>query len=96
MRLLKDKGNYCLITVDGTDYEIAELGRSFYSHKFQYSALRYEIALSILMGDMCWVNGPYEAGRWPDIKVFRDSLMSQLEKGEMVEADDGYIGEYPQ
>ena len=84
------------MTIDWIDYEIAELGRSFYSHKFQHSALRYEIALSILTGDICWVNGPYEAGRWPDIKVFRDSLMSHLEKGERVEADDGYIGEHPQ
>ena len=77
------------MTVDGTDYAIAEHGRFFYSHKFKHTALRYEIALSILTGDICWVNGSYEAGRWPDIKVFRDSLMSHLEKGERVEADDG-------
>ena len=52
--------------------------------------------LNVLTGDICWVSGPYVAGKWPDIKVFRDSLMSRLEKGERVEADDGYIGEYPQ
>ena len=40
------------MTVDGTDYEIVELGRTFYSQKSKYSALRYEIALSILMGDI--------------------------------------------
>ena len=95
-RLLKDKKNNCLLTVDGTDYDIAELVRTFYSHKIQYSALRYEVALSILTGDICWISGPYEAGSWPDIKVFRDSLMSHLEKGERAEADDDYIGEHPQ
>jgi len=85
-----------LLTVDGTDYEGPELGRNWYSHKFKRSAVRYEIALCILTGDICWVSGPYEAGAWPDIKIFRDSLMSHLEKGERVEADDGYIGEHPQ
>ena len=93
---LKDKQNDYLMTVDGTDYEIVELGRSFHSHKFQQSVIRYEIALSILTRDICWISGPYESGSWPDIKIFRDSLMSRLEKGERVEADDGYIGEHPQ
>ena len=93
---MKDKKNNCLLTVDGTDYDIAELVRTFYSHKIQHSALRYEVALSILTGDICWISGPYESGSWPDIKIFRDSLMSRLEKGERVEADDGYIGEHPQ
>ena len=32
----------------------------------------------------------------PYIKVFRDLFMSHLEKGERVEANDSYIGEYPQ
>ena len=85
-----------MLTVDGTDYEGPELGRNWYSHKFKRSAVRYEIGLCILTGDICWVSGPYEAGAWPDIKIFRDSLMSHLEKGERVEADDGYIGEHPQ
>ena len=85
-----------MLTVDETDYEIAELGRSFYSHKFQHLALRYEIALRILTGDVYWVSSPYKDGKWSDIKVFRDSLMSHLEKEKRVEADDGYIGEHPQ
>ena len=93
---MKDKKNDYLMTTDGTDYAIAEHGRSLYSHEFKRSALRHEIALSILMGDICWVSGPYEAGTWPDIKIFRDSLMSHLEKEERVEVDDGYIGDHPQ
>ena len=58
------------MTVDGINYKIAELVRYFYSHKFQYLALRYEIAFSVLTGDICWVSGLNEARRWPDIKVF--------------------------
>ena len=52
--------------------------------------------LSIIAGEIGWVSGPYETGKWPEIKKFRDSLMSHLEKGERLQADDGYIGEHPQ
>ena len=52
--------------------------------------------MSILTGDICRVSDPYEAGKWPDIKEFRDSLMSHLEKVERVKTDDSYISEHPQ
>ena len=42
-----------------------------------------------------WINGPYPCGTHPDIKIFRDSLLSHLSENERVEADDGYIGECP-
>ena len=58
--------------------------------------MRYEVCLCILTGDIVWINGPYNAGRWPDINIFRDSLLSHLGENERVEADDGYIGEAPQ
>jgi hypothetical protein len=90
-----DIHNDCLTTVDGTDFRIANWGRKFYSHKFKGSGLRYEVALSILGGDIVWIHGPFPAGAWNDITIFRDSLMSHLEDGERVEADDGYIGEAP-
>ena len=35
-------------------------------------------------------------GSWPDINIFRNALISELEEGERVEADDGYIGDAPQ
>lgn len=94
-RFKLDKANDCLISVDGTDIRIPELGRVFYSHKYKKSAFRYEVALCILTGDIVWINGPYPAGKWPDIEIFRDSLRSHLEKDERVEADDGYIGDSP-
>ena len=42
-----------------------------------------------------WINEPYEAGMWPDISIFRNSLKSHLGVNERVEADDGYVGEAP-
>ena len=90
-----DIANDCLVSVDGTDFRIEQRGRKFFSHKFKGSGLRYEVAISILCGEIVWVNGPYPPGRYNDLMVFRDSLMSILEDGERVEADDGYLGEAP-
>ena len=42
-----------------------------------------------------WVNGAYECGSWPDISIFHNALLSELDEGERVEADDGYTGESP-
>ena len=75
---------------------VPENGRTFYSFKFKKSGLRYEICLCIKTGEIVWINGPYECGMWNDLQIFRNSLMSHLEPGERVEADDGYIGEHPQ
>jgi hypothetical protein len=82
--------------VDGTDFRIeTPYGehKKFYSHKFKKSGLRYEVAISIQAGDIVWVNGPFPCGQWPDIKIFRRSLIKKLPFGEKVEADDGYRGE---
>ena len=75
---------------------VPENGRTFYSFKFKKSGLRYEIYLCIKTGEIVWINGPYECGIWNNLQIFRNSLMSHLEPGERVEADDGYIGEHPQ
>ena len=65
-----DIGNDCLVSVDGTNFQIQEYGRKFYSHKFRSSGLQYEITDSIVNGSIVWINGPYECGLWPDIKIF--------------------------
>ena len=57
--------------------------------------MHYEVALGILSGEIKWLNGPYPCKDWPDINIFRDGLMKELELGERVEADDGYVGESP-
>jgi hypothetical protein len=58
--------------------------------------LRYEIGVDILAGNIVWLEGPYAAGKYPDIKIFRSCLAHWLDPSERVEADDGYIGEAPQ
>ena len=57
-------GSDCLLSVDGTDFRIPERGRDWYSHKFKKSAVRYEIALGIKTGDICWLSGPHQPGIW--------------------------------
>jgi hypothetical protein len=41
------------------------------------------------------VNGPYEPGIWNDLSIFKNALLSELDDGERVEADDGYRGASP-
>jgi hypothetical protein len=71
-----DLHNDCLVSVDGTDFQIPYFGRKFHSHKYKFgSALRYEIAVCILSGVLVWINGPYEPGIWNDISIFRNALL---------------------
>ena len=51
--------------------------------------------MDILAGNIVWVNGPYAAGKYPDIKIFHSGLAHWLDEFERVEVDDGYIGEVP-
>jgi hypothetical protein len=83
------------VSVDCTDFRIAEHGPKLWSYKIRKSGLRYEVCLCILTGDIVWINGPYEAGMWNDLTLFRNSLVSHLGTNERVEADDGYVGEHP-
>ena len=63
------------------------------SHKFKGAGLCYEIAISIKGGDICWTNGPFPAGKYADLTIFRRGLKKKLDPGEYVEADHGYSGE---
>ena len=86
-----------MLSVDGTDFSIYRQkgGKKFYCHKTKGSGLRYEVGISLRSGDICWIHGPFPCGDFPDVKIFRSSLLSKLEIGERVEADDGYLGEAP-
>ena len=93
-RFKNDIGNDCLITIDGTDCPINEprpFDKAYYSHKSNGPAMRYEVGVSILGGDIVWVNGPFRAGANPDLVIFKNMLMHLLEPHERVEADNGYI-----
>jgi hypothetical protein len=87
------------VSIDGTDFRIYEqkpFWKGWFSHKFNGPALRYEVGICIQSGDIVWLNGPYPAGEWNDIKIFRDSLKNVLAgivPREKVEADNGYRGE---
>ena len=39
-----------------------------------------------------WIQGPFPAGRYTDIKIFNLFLRHFLDPGERVEADEGYAG----
>jgi hypothetical protein len=89
------------MSIDGTDFRILQKGavgkgNPFASFKYKgKSALRYEVGLSILEGDLIWVRGPYPAGKYNDITIFRDCLLHHLDPYERVVADKGYVGESP-
>ncbi len=48
--------------------------------------------LDILAGNLVWIQGPYPAGKYNNIKIFNSVLRHYLEPGERVEADNGYVG----
>jgi len=89
------------MSIDGTDFRITQKGRArkgnlFASFKYKgKSALRYEIGLSILEGNLIWIEGPYPAGKYNDITIFRKHLIHRLGPSERVVADKGYVGEAP-
>ncbi len=56
------------------------------------SALQYELNVSILGGDLVWIEGPYPAGKFTDIKIFNKVLHHFLDLGEQVKANNGYVG----
>jgi hypothetical protein len=84
--------------VDGTDFCVAQKGtatkgNAFASHKYAgKSALRYELGVSILGGDLVWIQGPYPVGKYTEIKIFNKVLRLFLDLGEQVEDDEGYLG----
>ena len=100
-----DIKNDCLLSVDTTDCRIREphpfeqgWSERWSSHKFGKKAgLRYEVALGIRSGDICWVNGPFPCGMFNDWAIFnRLGLRSYLEEDERVEADNGYSAGDPE
>ena len=55
-------------TMNGTDFRIPQKGtvtkgNAFASHKYAgKSALRYELGVDILGGNLVWIQGPYPLG----------------------------------
>ena len=95
-RRVDDILNDALTSVDGTDCKVPNykpFWKGWYSHKFNHSGVRWEVAICLRTGEVVWIHGPFPCGRWPDILVFRHALISHMDVDEKAEADDGYIGE---
>ena len=77
--------NDCLMSIDGTDFRILQKGamargNKFASHKYGgKSALRYELGLDILEGNLVWIEGPYAAGKYPDVTIFQNCLKNNCQ-----------------
>ena len=91
-----DIGNRCLVCVDGMHFKIDEprpFSSRWNSHKLGGSALAYELVSNIMTGDIVAFNGPFPAGEWPDLKIFRNKTRQRLTPGEKVLGDLGYQGD---
>lgn len=92
-RLKDSHGIRYKVSVDGTDCRIFEpypFSSSWFSHKFHGPGVRYEIAVSVMTGQIVWVNGPFPCGSHSDLKIFKSNLKNRLLPGEKVIADKGY------
>ncbi len=93
--------NDCLMSIDSTNFHILQKGamargNKFASHKYGgKSALRYELGLDIFRGNLIWIEGPYAAGKYPDIAIFRNCLKNFLDPSERVVVDKGYVWKAP-
>ena len=95
-RFIGNTGERCLVTIDGVDFLILEprpLNPIWFSEKFKSAALRYELGVCIFTGHIVSYTGPFNAGSWNDLKIFRYKMKRMLSYGEKVVADKGYRGE---
>ena len=98
-RLKGDMKQDCLLSNDGVDFQVPEpqpFSKDNFSHKFNGPGIRYEVALSIKSGDICWINGPFPPGKYNDLQIFRQGLRDKLMKNERVLCDSGYYGDDPE
>jgi hypothetical protein len=69
----------------------------WFSYKFKDAVLQYKVALSIIHGDIVWLNGPFPCSTCNNLSIFQyGGLKDTLEEGEQVEADDGYAALGPE
>jgi hypothetical protein len=86
------------MVLDATECEIERpedptFQRLYYSGKVGYHTIKYEIAVEIESGEICWAAGG-EPGSMADITLCRKyQIGSHLLPGEGILADKGYIGE---
>ncbi len=81
------------MTVDGTDFHVPQRGTATKGNAFasQHTVLHYELGVSILGGDLVWIQGLYPTVKYNDIAIFNKVLRHFLDSGEQVEAEEGYV-----
>ena len=82
--------------VDGTDFWMCELKpftKDFYPHKFAKAGLPYEVGVCIQTGLIVWINVSFAVGKYNNITIFQSKMIYELLDWEMVEADQGYLGQ---
>jgi hypothetical protein len=91
-RFMRNKGNKCKVSIDGTDCPINEaqpFNPNYFSHKFHGPGVKYEVGICIITGGIVWFHRPFPAG-YPDVRISRIGICNYLEKKEMILADGGY------
>ena len=69
-------------------------GNPLSSHKFAGKcALRYELGVDIIDGNLVWLEVPFPAGKFTDIPIFWHTRIHHLNPLARVVADDGYVWE---
>ncbi len=80
------------VSLDGTDFRINEptpFDKKWFSHKFKAAGVRYEIGISIAMGEIVWASGGFPCGEWPDLKIAKNLYLKNASR-EVTLADKGY------
>lgn len=81
------------VSIDGIDFEICEpspFNRKWYSFKHNGAGLRYEIGLSIDLGEIVWAYGGVPCGEYSDLRLAREVFVYELDLNEKAIADRGY------
>ena len=56
--------------------------------------MRYQICLSIHLGEIVFVDGPYPCGIYNDLSCAREKIVNDLKENEMLIADKGYLDDF--
>ena len=82
-----------MVTIDGTDVSVElSFDERFFSVKFHYGGLKYEVGVCIATGYIVWINGPFRCGM-NDLQVVQQAMVGKLIDDEMAVADRGDVGE---
>ena len=93
-RFRGDKGDVCLVSADGVDFNIPEpinFSKEWWTFKRNGPGLRYLILVCIATGDIVGYAGPYAPKDNVDLSIFRYAFRPYLHHTEKVVGDKGFI-----